>query len=90
MEAAKALKKAGALDIYANIVHPVLAGKAVERIRDSVIKELIVTNSIPLGKEKRIKKIIQLSIASLLADAICRIHYNESISTLFSSAGVEA
>lgn len=90
VEAAKALKKAGALDIYANIVHPVLAGSAVERIRDSDIKELIVTNSIPLGKEKQIKKITQLSIASLLADAICRIHYNESISTLFSSAGVEA
>jgi len=90
VEAAKALKNAGALDIYANIVHPVLAGSAVERIQKSDIKELIVTNSIPLGKEKRISKITQLSIASLLADAICRIHYNESISTLFSSAGVEA
>jgi ribose-phosphate pyrophosphokinase len=90
VEAAKALKNAGALDIYANIVHPVLAGSAVERIQKSDIKELIVTNSIPLGLEKRIKKITQLSIASLLADAICRIHYNESISTLFSSAGVEA
>jgi ribose-phosphate pyrophosphokinase len=90
VEAAKALKQAGALDIYASIVHPVLAGSAVERIRNSVIKELIVTNSIPLGKEKRIKKITQLSIAELLADAICRIHYNVSISTLFSSAGVEA
>ena len=90
VEAAKALKNAGALDIYANIVHPVLAGSAVERIRNSDIKELIVTNSIPLGPEKRIKKITQLSIAALLADAICRIHYNESISTLFSSAGVEA
>ncbi|MFA5159323.1 MAG: ribose-phosphate pyrophosphokinase [Candidatus Omnitrophota bacterium] len=90
VEAAKALKEAGALDIYANIVHPVLAGSAVKRIQDSVIKELIVTNSIPLGKEKQIKKITQISIASLLADAICRIHYNESISTLFSSAGVEA
>jgi len=90
VEAARALKKAGALDIYANIVHPVLAGSAVERIKDSVIKELIVTNSIPLPKEKRIKKITQLSIASLLADAICRIHYNVSISTLFSGSGVEA
>jgi len=90
VEAAKALKKSGALDIYANIVHPVLAGNAVKRIQDSVIKELIVTNSIPLSKEKRIKKITQISIASLLADAIYRIHYNESISTLFSSSGVEA
>ncbi len=90
VEAAKALRNAGALDIYANIVHPVLAGSAVERIKHSDIKELIVTNSIPLGEEKRIKKITQLSIAELLADAICRIHYNVSISTLFSSAGVEA
>ena len=90
VEAAKALKQAGALDIFATIVHPVLAGKAVEKIRNSPIKELIVTNSIPIGKEKQDKKIRQLSIAALLADAICRIHYNVSISTLFSKAGVEA
>ncbi len=90
VEAAKALKQAGALDIFATIVHPVLAGNAVEKIRNSVIKELIVTNSIPIKKEKKNKKITQLSIAALLADAICRIHYNVSISTLFSSAGVEA
>ncbi len=90
VEAAKALKSNGAKDIYSCIVHPVLAGKAIERIQGSPIKELVVTNSIPLGKEKQIKQITQLSIASLLADAIYRIHYNESISTLFSSAGVEA
>ena len=86
----KALKSSGAKDIYACIVHPVLAGKAIERLKESELKELIVTNSIPLTKEKRIPKITQLSIASLLADAISRIHYNESISTLFSRAGVEA
>lgn len=90
VEAAKALKNHGARDIYAAIVHPVLAGPAVERIQNSVIKELIVTNSIPLPSEKKIKKITQLSIAPLLADAIYRIHYNESISTLFSSSAVEA
>ena len=90
VEAAKALKVHGARDIYAAIVHPVLAGPAIERIQKSVIKELIVTNSIPLGKEKRIAKIKPLSIAPLLADAIYRIHYNESISTLFSSSAVEA
>ncbi|MCB9799324.1 MAG: ribose-phosphate pyrophosphokinase [Candidatus Omnitrophica bacterium] len=90
VEAAKALKNAGALDIYAAIVHPVLAGPAIERLRDSVIKELIVTNSIPLGEEKRIDKIKQLSVAPLLAEAIKRIHQNESVSSLFSKVGVEA
>ncbi|HOW59667.1 MAG TPA: ribose-phosphate pyrophosphokinase [Candidatus Omnitrophota bacterium] len=90
VEAAKALKRHGARDIYATIVHPVLAGPAIERIQNSVIKELIVTDSIPLSPEKRIKKITQLSIASLLAEAIYRIHYNESISTLFSQSAVEA
>ncbi len=90
VEAASALKEAGALDIYAAIVHPVLAGPAIERIQKSVIKELIVTNSIPLPPEKQISKITQLSIASLLSEAIRRIHQNESISSLFSKAGVEA
>jgi len=92
VEAAKALKARGVKDIYACIVHPVLAGSAVEKIRNSPIKELIVTNSIPLSEEKRIPKIKQLSIAPLLADAIWRIHNDVSISTLFfnSSLGVEA
>mgnify|MGYP000859808170 CR=1 FL=1 len=92
VEAAKALKAHGAKDIYACIVHPVLAGSAVDRIKNSPIKELIVTNSIPLPKEKRVSKIKQLSIAPLLADAIWRIHNDVSISTLFfnSELGVEA
>ncbi len=89
-EAAKALKEFGAREIYAMIVHPVLAWPAVERIQKSVIKELIVTNSIPLTAGNRSKKITQLSIAPLLADAISRIHYDESISTLFSRSDVEA
>lgn len=92
VEAAKALKKHGAKDIYACIVHPVLAGEAVKKIKGSVIKELIVTNSIPLSKEKKTPKIKQLSIAPLLADAIYRIHNNVSISTLFfnGESGIEA
>ncbi len=90
VEAAKALKTAGALDIYAAIVHPVLAGPAIERIQNSEIKELIVTNSIPLGSEKKIAKIIPLSVAPLLSEAIRRIHQNESVSSLFSKVGVEA
>lgn len=90
VEAAKALKDAGALDIYAAIVHPVLVGPAIERIKNSDIKELIVTNSIPLGAEKKISKIVQLSVAPLLSEAIRRIHENESVSSLFSKVGVEA
>lgn len=92
VEAAKMLKDNGAKDIYACIVHPVLAGNAVQRIKKSVIRELIVTNSIPLTKEKKIEKIKQLSIAPLLADAIWRIHNNVSISALFfnDELGIEA
>jgi ribose-phosphate pyrophosphokinase len=89
-EAAGALKDRGALDVYATVVHPVLAGPAIERIKNSQIKELIVTNSIPVGAEKRIPKIVQLSIAPLLAEAIYRIHGNESVSSLFAQVGVEA
>ena len=71
-------------------MHPVLAGSAVEKIQKSNIKELIVTNSIPLGAEKQIEKIKPLSVATLLAEAIYRIHCNESVSSLFSQVGVEA
>ncbi len=90
VEAASALKDAGALDIYAAVVHPVLAGAAIERVAKSVIRELIVTNSIPMAPEKQIEKIHQISVAHLLADAITRIHRNESVSALFSQVGVEA
>ncbi|MCM8775772.1 MAG: ribose-phosphate pyrophosphokinase [Candidatus Omnitrophica bacterium] len=90
VEAAKALKKSGALDIYASVVHPILADPAVERILNSDIKELIVTNSIPILPEKKISKITQLSVAPLLAEAIFRIHRNESVSSLFSKVGIEA
>ena len=90
VEAARALKKAGALDVYAAVVHPILAGPAIERLQGSDLKELIVTNSIPLEERKRIPVIHQLSVAGLLAEAIHRIHHNESVSALFSKAGVEA
>ncbi len=90
VEAVNALKEAGALDIYAAVVHPVLAGQAVERIKTSPLRELIVTNSIPVASGKQIDKIEQLSVAPLLAEAIYRIHRNESVSSLFSKVGVEA
>ena len=90
VEAVKALKDGGALEISAAIVHPVLVGPAIERIGSSLLTELIVTNSIPLGAGKQNKKIRQLSVAPLLADAILRIHKNESVSSLFSQVRVEA
>lgn len=82
-EAASALKKAGAEDIYATATHAVLCGPAMERIAASPIKQLIVTNTIPVDEKKIIDKLKVLTIAPLLASAIKRIHNEESISILF-------
>lgn len=83
VEAANALKKAGAKDIYAAITHPVLSGPAIKRIEASSLKKLFVTNTIPVEDGKRHKKVKVLSIGPLLAEAIKRIHNEESISCLF-------
>jgi ribose-phosphate pyrophosphokinase len=90
VEAAAALKKAGALDIYACVVHPVLAGDAVEKINNSVIKELVVSDSIPTEDKKTCTKLKVLSVSSMLAEAIKRTHLYQSISSLFANASVEA
>jgi len=83
---AKALTKEGATKIYCACTHPVLSGDAVERIDQSQIAECIVTDSIPLGdKKNRSAKLKQLSIGSLLAQAILRVHKEESISVLFKT-----
>ncbi len=83
VEATGALKKNGARDIYAAITHPVLCGPALERLGSSQVKELVVTDTIPMDKDKFLKNIKQLSVAELLAEAIRRIHNEESISALF-------
>ncbi|MCA9724417.1 MAG: ribose-phosphate diphosphokinase [Kurthia sp.] len=80
---AAALKESGAKEVYACCTHPVLSGPAIERIENSVIKELVVTDSIQLSEEKKSPKIHQLSVAKLLADAIVRIYENKSVSKLF-------
>ena len=85
VEAAGAVKKAGAKRIMAAITHPVLCGPAIERIKRSVVEELVVTDTIPIPKEKRIEKIKTLSLAPLLGEAIHRIHNGKSVSALFSS-----
>lgn len=90
VEAAVALKEFGAEDIYACVVHPVLAGPAIERLEASVIKEFITSDTITVPENKRTKKITVLSVAPLLAEAIKRIHKNASISSLFANASVEA
>ena len=82
-EAAKALKKFGAADVYACCTHPVLSDPAVERIANSEIKELIVTNTIPLPAEKMHEKIKVLSVAPILGEAIVRIYSELSVSKLF-------
>lgn len=83
VEAVAALKKAGALEVYASITHPVLCGPALERLKKSQIKELVVTDTIPIPKENMIPRIKVLSVASLLGEAIMRIHNEKSISVLF-------
>ncbi|KIY23433.1 MULTISPECIES: ribose-phosphate diphosphokinase [Mesobacillus] len=81
--AANALVENGAQEVYACCTHPVLSGPAMERIENSKIKELVVTNSIALAEEKRIEKILQLSVAPLIGEAIIRVHEDQSVSTLF-------
>jgi ribose-phosphate pyrophosphokinase len=82
VEAAVALKEYGAKDIYACATHPLLSGSAAERIRLSEIKELAVTNSLPVPPEKKIDKITVLSIAPLLADTITAVFKEESVSEI--------
>ena len=82
-KAAHALKEAGAKHVLAYCTHPVLSGKAVERIDVSSLDELVVTDTIPLSDQAtRCEKIRQLSIAELLAESIRRIHAEESIGPL--------
>jgi ribose-phosphate pyrophosphokinase len=82
--AAAAIHEAGAQSVLACCTHPVLSGPAIERIRASVLEELVVTNSIPLRPEAQaLDKIHVLSLASLMGEAIRRIHNEESISSLF-------
>ncbi len=83
-EVAGILKQNGAKSIYATATHGVLSGQAIVSISDSPITEVVLTNTIPLPPEKRIAKIKVLSISKLLADAIKRIHNEESVSSLFN------
>ena len=83
-QAATALKARGAGDIYATATHAVLSGPDLERINQSCLKEVLVTNTIPVAEKlAACPRLRQLSVANLLAEAIRRIHGEESVSSLF-------
>ena len=80
---ATALEEHGAGDIYCSVTHPVLSGNATRLIEDSIIKELTVTDTLPVPSEKNGSKIKVLSVASLLGEAIHRIHGGLSVGAMF-------
>ena len=81
--AVRALIKKGVQEIYVSATHPILSGSAYEMIESSSLKELVVTDTIPLKQGKAKTKIRVLSVAPLLGEAIRRIHENKSVSSLF-------
>lgn len=81
--AAKAVKDAGAREVYMCASHPLLSGSAIQRIKDSCLKELVVTNSVYLPEEKRIDKIVQLSVAKIFGQGILNVLDNKPVSDLF-------
>ncbi|GAB6172547.1 ribose-phosphate pyrophosphokinase [Paradesulfitobacterium aromaticivorans] len=83
-QGAQALLERGAKEVYACCTHPVLSVPAIERLEKSVLKEVVVTNTIPLTPEKKIARIKVLSVAPLLGEAMVRIHEDLSVSKLFS------
>lgn len=83
-EAADAILKHGAKTVYACATHPVLSGPALQRLKDSPIKKLITTDTIPLSAAAQASgKVEVLSVSGLLGEAIRRIHYHDSVSSLF-------
>ncbi len=83
IETAKILEQFGASQIYAGCTHGILAGPAIERLKNSPIRELVVTNTVPIPEEKQIEKIKILSIAPLFAEAIRRINEAKPLGDLF-------
>jgi ribose-phosphate pyrophosphokinase len=83
VQGAKALSAKGAGEIYAAATHPVLSGKAVQRLEEGPIKEVVVTNTLPIPEEKRIEKMTILSIAQVVASALRAVFEDESVSEIF-------
>jgi ribose-phosphate pyrophosphokinase len=86
VNAADVLLKAGAVEVYAACTHPILSGQAIKRLKASPIREVVVTDTVPVNGEKKLDKITVLSIASLLGEAIHRIHTGLSIGAMFESS----
>jgi len=80
---AYAVAEAGAKSITACATHPIFSGEACKRVMDSPIKDVVVTNSVPFDRIQLCPKVKVLDVSELMAEAIKRIHYNESVSTLF-------
>ncbi|HVA78047.1 MAG TPA: ribose-phosphate pyrophosphokinase [Candidatus Binataceae bacterium] len=85
-EAAKVVSAAGASEVFAVATHPILSDPACDRLAKSIIKEIITTNTIPLRAKAQaeLQKLKMLSVAPLIAEAVRRIHNEESVSSLFS------
>ncbi|MEA3344650.1 MAG: ribose-phosphate pyrophosphokinase [Chloroflexota bacterium] len=84
IDAVRVLKEGGAQDIYACATHPVFSDPAIERIKDSPIKEVVVTNTIPVPPEKMLPNITPLSVGPLIGEVIRRIHLGLSVGELFN------
>jgi len=89
IEGANALQRHGVKEIYAAISHGVLSGDAIKRIEKSCLKELLITDTIPLPSAAKTKKIKVLSVAELLAEAMKRIHMEQSVSCLFDQEDIK-
>jgi ribose-phosphate pyrophosphokinase len=85
VSAAKSLMDAGALSVSACATHAVLSGNAVERFQDSVIDELVCTDTVPMGEEKRNGTVKVVSVAALFGEAIHRIHSGLSVGAMFDA-----
>ena len=83
--AAELVKNAGAREIHVAATHGVFCGPALERLENSPITSVIVTDTIPLGEAAKVSKIKQLTVAPLLAEAIKRVHHDQSISDIFAN-----
>jgi ribose-phosphate pyrophosphokinase len=86
VQAAEVCMENGAAEIYAACSHAVLSGPAIERLERAPIRELVISNTIPLPPEKAIEKITVLSIAAILGESIQRIHTGTSVSSAYRSA----